>query len=156
MNERRRPLPDEATGTPHRKLAVRDLELYIESHLGGDLRVTVLANCAAMSTSSFSRWFRAQTGKTPHAYVVEARVERAKQLLRSSKLTLLEISLAVGFSSQSCLNVAFRRHAGMTPVEWRDQMSRKTKDVTPSTVRRSAPGSRLRSQSRSQSRSKEN
>jgi AraC family transcriptional regulator len=108
--------------------ALAELLTTIEKNLDGDLSLAVLARRAGMSTSCFSRWFRAQTGVTPHAFVVEARIERAKALLRSSDLPLLDVALAVGFSSQSCLNVTFRRHAGMTPADYRRQVSTKAKD----------------------------
>ena len=108
--------------------ALAELRTTIEQNLDGDLSLAALARRAGMSPSCFSRWFRAQTGVTPHAYVVEARIEGAKALLRSSDLPLLDVALAVGFSSQSCLNVSFRRRAGMTPADYRRQVSTKAKD----------------------------
>ena len=49
-----------------------------------------------MSPSCFSRWFRARTGITPHAFVIESRLERAKAMLRDSDRSLLEIALSRG------------------------------------------------------------
>ena len=50
------------------------------------------------------------------------------QLLRETDRPLAEISLAVGFSSQACLSVAFKRGAGLTPRSYRALNSRKAKD----------------------------
>ncbi|MBY0401122.1 AraC family transcriptional regulator [Myxococcota bacterium] len=152
MTGRRRASLDGAAGGRNRNRPIRDLVGYIRTNLDRDLSLEMLASRAAMSTSAFSRWFRDQTGITPHAFVVNARVERAKELLRDPALSPLEISLAVGFSSQSCLNVTFRRHVGMTPVEWRDQISRKTKDTSPSKVPRLGSRPRLRPGSRSKAK----
>lgn len=123
MPTRRQPLPQPDDG------ALAELLETIEKNLDGDLSLAALARRAGMSSSCFSRWFREQTGRTPHAYVVEARIERAKLLLRSSELPLLDVALAVGFSSQSCLNVSFRRRAGVTPADYRRQVSTKAKDA---------------------------
>lgn len=128
-----------------RKPTLRGLREYVAANLDRDLSLAALARHAGMSSSCFSRWFREQTRITPHAFVVEARVAHAKKLLRSSELSLLEVALAVGFSSQSCLNVTFRRRAGMTPVEYRDEVSTKTKDEAIPGVRRSRARSRARS-----------
>lgn len=129
--------PHARPGGPRREPTFDDLRQFVARNLDQDLSLAALARRAGMSSSCFSRWFREQTGTTPHAFVVEARVAHAKELLRTSELSLLDVALAVGFSSQSCLNVAFRRRAGLTPVEYRDQVSTKTKDNAAPGVRRS-------------------
>jgi AraC family transcriptional regulator len=123
-----------------REITLRELRRHIDANLDGDLSLATLARRAEMSTSRFSHWFREQMGTTPHAFVVNARLERAKELLRSSESPLIEIAFAVGFSSQSCLNVTFCRRAGMTPTQYRAQFSRKAKD----TARRDVQSSRSR------------
>lgn len=120
---------------------LRELRTHIASNLEADLTLAALARRAEMSPSCFSRWFRARTGITPHAFVIESRLERAKAMLRESDRSLLEIALSVGFTSQSCLNVAFRRRAGMTPAEFRagarpEQVCRKVSKKTKDTARR--------------------
>ncbi len=125
-----------AEARPDRSI-VESIRKYIASHLDEDLTLAVLARRAGMSASCFSRWFRDQTGMTPHAFVLEARVARAKALLRQSGLPLIDVALAVGFSSQSCLNVTFRRRAGVTPAEYRAEFSKKAQDLRGGSVRRS-------------------
>ncbi|MEM7624927.1 MAG: AraC family transcriptional regulator, partial [Planctomycetota bacterium] len=58
--------------------AVRD---YVEAHLAEDLTLAELAGAACLSVSHFSRQFKRTTGRTPHQYVMERRVERVKALL---------------------------------------------------------------------------
>lgn len=101
----------------------------MQGNLNGDLRVATLARVAGMSASCFHRWFRTHHGVSPHVYVVEARISRARDLLRETDLSLVDVALAVGFTSQSCLNVAFRQHAKTTPGRYRAENSRKTKDA---------------------------
>lgn len=145
---RRRPVPSNArSDLPADEALLRDLRTHIAANLESDLTLAALARRAEMSPSCFSRWFRAQMGITPHAFVIESRLERAKAMLRESDRSLLEIALSVGFTSQSCLNVAFRRRAGMTPAEFRAgtrpnpvrrKVSKKTKDTARRDVRSSA------------------
>lgn len=121
-----------------REVALQALPTYIAENLDGDLRVVALARHAGMSPSRLSHWFRERLGTTPHAYVLAARVERAKALLRGSLLPLVDVALAVGFSSQSCLNVAFCRNVNMTPAQYRDRFGTKTKDSSTRRVSSSA------------------
>lgn len=140
---------DPRADLPSDEALLRDLRSYIASNLESDLTLAALALRAEMSPSCFSRWFRSRTGITPHAFVIESRLERAKAMLRESDRSLLEIALSVGFTSQSCLNVAFRRRAGMTPAEFRarmsgTQVSKKTKDTARHDVRSSPSRARNR------------
>ncbi|HEU4430831.1 MAG TPA: AraC family transcriptional regulator [Myxococcota bacterium] len=108
---------------------VRD---HVAANLASDLPVRELARLAGMSVSGFAHWFRRSAGCSPHAYVLQSRIALAKGLLSGSDRSLAAIALAVGFSSQACLSVSFRRCEGVTPGEFRAHGSRKAKDNTPS------------------------
>jgi AraC family transcriptional regulator len=84
----------------------------VSDSLDGELSVEALARLVGLSASYFARSFRRVLAVAPRTYIFEARVERAKKLLRETDLSLVEVALAVGFSSRACLNVAFRRHGG--------------------------------------------
>ena len=108
---------------------LRRLLAHIQANLDEDLEVATLAKMVGASVSCFARAFRQQVGATPHAYVLNARVDRAKHLLETTDIPLPQIALEVGFTSQSCLNVAFRRRVGITPGRFRTNFSRKAKDA---------------------------
>lgn len=93
----------------------------IEERIDGKLSVEALASEAGLSRAHFSRVFRRATGEAPHRFIIERRVERAKQMLRDSALTLAEIADANGFCSQSHFTRVFRLHTGMTPHRYRQQ-----------------------------------
>jgi AraC-like DNA-binding protein len=59
-------------------------------------------------------------GAAPHRYVLERRVDRAKEMLRDTGTSLVEISLSLGFSSQSHFTNTFHRFVGATPGEFRE------------------------------------
>lgn len=92
---------------------------YIHERLGEDLRLDELADVAGLSASQFVRAFRAETRLSPHRYVLEARVEHAKRLLRNGDLGVAEIAVLCGFSSPGHLSTWFRRIAGVSPTAFR-------------------------------------
>jgi len=96
--------------------AVRD---YIHEHLGDDLTLDELAGSVALSRYHFARRFRVSTGTTPHEYVLQQRVARARTLLTRTNYSLLDIALTCGFADQSHLNRVFKKHAGVPPGQYR-------------------------------------
>lgn len=98
---------------------IRRLLDHIEQHLGEDLSLQAMAAEVDLSPLYLSRAFRSVTGQSPHQYVVERRVERAKQLLCDTAAPIADIALAAGFSSQSHLSNWFRRLLGVSPAAYR-------------------------------------
>lgn len=92
---------------------------YIEAHLGDDLRLSCMADEVELSPFYLARMFKAEIGKSPHQYVLERRVSRARELLRDTALPIAEVAVAVGFSSQSHLSTWFRRIVGVSPAAYR-------------------------------------
>ncbi|WP_342755383.1 AraC family transcriptional regulator [Pantoea sp. MBD-2R] len=82
----------------------------------------MLAREAGMSRSSFAVHFKAVTGETPGDYLTHWRMYRTRCLLRHPSLTLSEIAGRVGYDSAMTLGRAFRRFAGITPGEYRQQI----------------------------------
>ena len=78
-----------------------------------------LARIANLSPHPFATVFKASTGVSPHRYVIERRIDRARDLLRQDEKTISEIAYAVGLSSQSHLTANFRRTTGVTPRKFR-------------------------------------
>jgi AraC family transcriptional regulator len=104
-----------ADGLPRYKL--NQLLDYIEAHLDWNLELEDLAQQVDMSQFYFSRLFKQSLGITPHQYVIQQRIERAKQLLRKGELSLVEVALECGFANQGHLNRHFKRLTGTTPKE---------------------------------------
>lgn len=88
-------------------------------NLDTDLSLQVLAKESGYSRVHFTRMFRAATGYAPHNYLLKLRVDRVRELLVSSTLSLTEIALECGFSSHSHLSRVFRQVLGATPNEYR-------------------------------------
>jgi AraC family transcriptional regulator len=88
-------------------------------NLGTELSLQVLAKESGYSRVHFVRMFRAATGYTPHNYLLKLRVDRVRELLANSRLSLTDIALECGFSSHSHLSRVFRQVLGATPSAYR-------------------------------------
>lgn len=88
---------------------------HVEDNLAAPLALADLAALAHVSPFHFARLFRASTGRSPHAYVIERRVARAEELLTRTGLPLVEVAVACGFADQSHLTRQMVRHLGRTP-----------------------------------------
>jgi AraC family transcriptional regulator len=92
---------------------------YIEAHLDDRLTLADLAGIACLSPYHFSRSFKQALGVSPHHYVTQQRIDRAKTLMRRTGEPLAFIAQEVGFTDQSHLTSVFRRATGMTPGRFR-------------------------------------
>ena len=113
--------------TPHRTrnkgglppARLRRVMDYIDAHLSDDLGLIELAAVTGLSPHHFGEAFKAATGTSPHRYVIERRVHRARELLQDRERTISEVAYDVGFSSQSHLTFNFRRLTALTPGRFR-------------------------------------
>jgi AraC family transcriptional regulator, transcriptional activator FtrA len=79
-----------------------------------------------MSTRTLQREFAASTGLAPHRWLVAERIERAKELLETTRLSAESIAARVGLGSAESLRHHFRRRVGTTPQRYRQRFSRRT------------------------------
>jgi AraC family transcriptional regulator len=79
------------------------------------MRIEDLATLAGMSRFHFARVFRATVGTTPHRYVLERRLERARSLLKTTATAVRDVALTTGFADQSHLTRLIKRRFGVTP-----------------------------------------
>jgi AraC-like DNA-binding protein len=84
-----------------------------------ELSVEEIASAAYLSEYHFAHLFKRITGLTPHAYLANLRLERARVLLVETALPISEIAATVGYQSQSHFTKAFKSVTGVTPRAFR-------------------------------------
>ena len=94
---------------------------YVSAHLdeSENLSEPSLAEMCHMSVSNLRRLFNLAAGISPKAFIVRSRMAYAEHLLRRTDLTVLEISLRVGYGEVSGFNRVFLRHFGVSPSKYR-------------------------------------
>jgi AraC family transcriptional regulator len=92
---------------------------YIHEHLDQDIKLADLAQLLGISQFHFSTLFKQAIGTSPYQYLLQQRVERAKQLLKQTERSIIEIALECRFNSHSHLSKQFRQLTGMTPTAYR-------------------------------------
>src|SRR5579862_7230664 len=99
------------------------LHNWINSHLGDDLSLSVLADQAGMSERSFSRHYAEATGHTPARAIERLRVETARRLLSESRQPVKRIAQRCGFGSEETMRRSFLRLLAATPQDYRARFS---------------------------------
>jgi len=108
---------------PHKlRKAIGLIDRHLTEEEEGRVGLRAIAKEIGMSYFHFSRVFKQSMRMTPTNYITERRIERAKKLMEETDLTISEIALRSGFSSQSHFTTSFRRLAGVTPRSFRKAM----------------------------------
>ncbi|MFN7023651.1 MAG: helix-turn-helix domain-containing protein [Pseudorhizobium sp.] len=92
---------------------------FVEAHLEDDLSVEDLAKVLDLSRFHFSRIFKTTTSQSPYQFLLERRIRRSTDLLRSSTLSIADIARKCGFRSVARFEEAFRRGMGTRPTRYR-------------------------------------
>ena len=109
------------------KSIIKNMEKYPDRNYPTDelLRQSTLSPCVLTSL------FKQTTGLPPHAFLLVCRIQRAKELLKTTQKRITQIATELGFSSPQHLAMHFKRETGMTPTAWRHSVLTNSPDNTP-------------------------
>ena len=93
----------------------------LAANLDGGVSLAEVARQCGLSIGHFSRAFRQSLGTTPHQWLVQRRLDAAKELIRSW-MPLSNVALSCGFADQSHLTRVFTREVGASPAAWRREV----------------------------------
>ncbi|HEX3023368.1 MAG TPA: AraC family transcriptional regulator [Lachnospiraceae bacterium] len=100
--------------------SIEETTTYINEHLREELTLDFLAAKASLSPYYFIKLFKKQIGLTPHDYLIAARINHAKFLLKTTDLSIKEICYRCGFSSESSFCSTFKKREQITPSSYRE------------------------------------
>ena len=92
---------------------------YIDAHLAEALTLQDLAQVAHLSAYHFAHMFKQSTHMSPHQYVLQRRLQQARDLIRSSDKPIIDIALQCGFGNASHFSRRFKQHFGFLPSQLR-------------------------------------
>ena len=96
---------------------------YIANNLTQDVSLSEFAELAGMSAHHFAELFKRSMSCAPHRYVLQQRIERAKNALRDPKCSVLEAAIVSGFQNPSHFARMFRRFVGVSPSHFQSDQS---------------------------------
>jgi AraC-like DNA-binding protein len=102
---------------PHKQ--VRLARIVLDRSYNAPITIEDLSREVALSPFYLIRAFRYVYKQTPHQYLVGQRIAKAKELLRSSDLSVTEICMEVGFESLGSFSTLFRKVVGLSPSAYR-------------------------------------
>ncbi|GAB5450294.1 MAG: hypothetical protein Hals2KO_06220 [Halioglobus sp.] len=119
----------QTASSAHRDETVVEAQQWLQDHLATPLSLTTLAAELGVNPRTLHRRFTRATGSTPMAYLQTLRMATARDLLRHSNLSIGEIAWQLGLQDASYFAKLFRKHAAMTPQQYRDAVRGKLFDA---------------------------
>ena len=107
------------SASPVDNAVIADAVGYISRHYSEELSIHALAKRAYLNNNYFSKLFTSCVGITPQQFITRTRMEKAKELLTYTELTIGEVAVAVGFPDALYFSRVFRRYAGVSPSDFR-------------------------------------
>ncbi|GAA1578302.1 AraC family transcriptional regulator [Kribbella hippodromi] len=104
--------------------AVRTVKRLLDQEFHEHWTLRELADRVGLAPAYLAELFANELGQPPHRYLSERRIDRARQLLEASDVTITALALSLGFSSSQHFARAFRQHTGSTPTAFRASRSR--------------------------------
>ena len=96
--------------------------IYIQNNYNKDISVDILSEMCHLSKYNFMRKFKTITGSPVHKFIIDYRMMQAKRLLSTTELNVKEVALHVGFSDNMYFSRAFKKHFGISPSEYKEQV----------------------------------
>jgi AraC family transcriptional regulator len=112
------------------KWRMKRLEHCLAASIDRPIRLDDMAAAAGLSKMHFAAQFRAATGFRPHEYLLFKRIERAKAVLATTEMPLVQVAFSVGFVAQAHFSTVFKRFTGKSPARWKQECQREAWPAT--------------------------
>ena len=108
----------------HNDEQIKQAQFYIEEHFEQKLNIDEIASLMNVSGRSFLRRFKKATSNTPLEYIQRVKIEAAKKKLESTTLNINEVMYDIGYNDEKAFRNTFRKHSGLSPIEYRNKYNR--------------------------------
>jgi len=96
---------------------------YFLEHLGDSMNIRGVARQLGVSRGRLFESFRRGVGMAPHDFLLRTRIDKAGELLATTKRQVTDIAFGTGFGSSQYFSTVFRKFTGLTPLEYREELS---------------------------------
>lgn len=96
---------------------------YMYTNYSKNLPISEYAKMCNFSESRFSHLFKQHTGLSPSQYILNIKIQRAKELLENTDISLLQISEIIGMQNQNYFSRIFKKHTKMSPLKYRNMQA---------------------------------
>lgn len=101
---------------------------YLEDNYASDITVRELAEMENYNVSYYTEWFKKTTGCLPSEYLRKVRIEKAREILATTRYRIIDVAMQVGYTNSSSFTRAFRDVEGITPNQYRKK-AREVRDT---------------------------
>jgi transcriptional regulator GlxA family with amidase domain len=109
----------------HDDEVIIDIQEWMHQHFNADINMLEVSKIFELSQRSLNRRFKLATGLSPVQYLQEIRLEKAKELLKTSNLAIAEVAYTVGYPDSAYFSVLFKRIVSLSPGEYRRLVRKK-------------------------------
>ncbi|MBO2942416.1 response regulator [Paenibacillus sp. F411] len=103
---------------------IEQVKHYIQTHYAEKVSLQELAEQVAMSRTYLANYFKQETGMTIWSYLIEVRMQKARELLLNSSLKGYEIALQIGYENGTHFSQLFKEYYGLSPIEYKKRLER--------------------------------
>lgn len=103
---------------------------YINTNYDKELTLTQVAKYIYLSDSYFAHSFKERFGISPKSYILKVRIEASKEYLKNTDTKVADVAKIIGFSSQQRFNDIFKKHEGITPLNYRQKCKKERINFT--------------------------
>src|SRR5258706_6644577 len=97
----------------------RRAEEILRQNLDGRIRLSDIARECGLSVSHFARSFKTSFGASTHQWLMQHRIDHAKQLMSQTSMSLIDVAIQAGFNDQAAFTRTFHQLVGVSPGRWR-------------------------------------
>ena len=96
---------------------------WLQLHCSENIAVKDLSKVASLTERTLLRRFKKTTGHNPSEYIQQLRTDKAKQILRTSNISIEDVAWKVGYKDSTAFRRTFLKITGLTPREYRNRFS---------------------------------
>lgn len=115
------------------KILANDIDFicnYVEDNLNQKLNIHDLANKINLSESRFKHKFKLEVGVPPNEYIIKAKINKSKELLKKEDISIADLAYDLGFSTSSYFSTVFKKHQGISPSKYKLKQVSELKETT--------------------------